>query len=195
MTEQDTAAVELDWGMFQGAEGLDEAQLRPCGSCAACCHCMKIPELQKPPAQDCRHLIPLRVVEREEDLVPGRDCGCRVYAERPESCRVFVCLWKAGFIKSEGHRPDRLGITFSVQTDTAFAPMVIVAHENYPDASRQPEARRVMEAVARRTLLLVFQDHLDHRYFMGPERQVQRALAVVEQVKERLGLGPRPASV
>ena len=65
--------------------------------------------------------------------------------------------------------------------------MVIVAHENFPNASQQPEARRVMEAVARRTLLLAFRDHLGNRSFMGSARQVQRALAVVEQVKERLG--------
>jgi hypothetical protein len=149
---------------------------------------MNVPELEKPAAVDCRHVIPLKVVGRDEDLVPGRDCGCGIYAERPRPCQDFICLWKAGFILAEGHRPDRLGITFSVQTDTAFAPAVVVAHENYPDASHQPEARRVMEAIARHTLLLVFQDHLDNRYFMGPEPQVQHALAVVEQVKKRLGL-------
>jgi len=55
-----------------------EAQ-RQCGDCSLCCKVLRIPELEKP--QD--HWCP--------NFAAGS--GCRIYADRPHSCRIFHCAW------------------------------------------------------------------------------------------------------
>jgi len=53
---------------------------RACGSCSLCCKLLPIRELEKPENQWCVHCR------------PGNG-GCGIYAERPASCRGFVCDW------------------------------------------------------------------------------------------------------
>jgi hypothetical protein len=52
---------------------------KQCGDCSLCCKVLVIPELDKPKDKWC------------PNFAPGT--GCRVYAERPTSCRNFVCRW------------------------------------------------------------------------------------------------------
>lgn len=53
---------------------------------------------------------------------PGVRCvqvcsrGCRVYAERPQSCRDFACVWVQGGLP-KWMRPDKVGIVFTVDQD------------------------------------------------------------------------------
>ena len=59
---------------------MDEAPIVPgraCGTCTLCCKILSITELAKPKGQWCRHC----------DI--GR--GCRIYDQRPPSCRTFIC--------------------------------------------------------------------------------------------------------
>ena len=53
---------------------------RQCGTCTLCCHLPDIDELEKPANELCRHCI-----EQQ---------GCRIYGERPQLCRDFLCLWR-----------------------------------------------------------------------------------------------------
>jgi hypothetical protein len=52
---------------------------RECGSCSLCCKLLDVPEAGKPNHEWCPHCR------------PGH--GCRIYAQRPDICRGFACLW------------------------------------------------------------------------------------------------------
>ena len=71
---------------------------RQCGECTACCTYLKIdtPELQKHGGVDCEHLEPRR--------------GCRIYEQRPQVCRDFLCLWRQTPAVPDDWRPDLSGV-------------------------------------------------------------------------------------
>jgi hypothetical protein len=52
---------------------------RQCGDCSLCCKVLGIPELGKPKDVWC------------PNFAPG--AGCRIYQDRPPSCRNFTCRW------------------------------------------------------------------------------------------------------
>jgi len=60
------------------------AAARECGSCLLCCKLPYLAELNKPIDTWCKH------------AAPGR--GCLIYAERPGSCRGFICGWLSGHV-------------------------------------------------------------------------------------------------
>jgi uncharacterized protein len=55
------------------------ASEKSCGSCTECCRLMHVPELDKPAWVDCPNC--------------ALGVGCKIYSERPQSCRDFACLW------------------------------------------------------------------------------------------------------
>jgi len=57
------------------------APRRTCGTCTLCCKVLRIVELDKEHSVWCRHAR------------PGK--GCAIYADRPRSCRNFVCGYLA----------------------------------------------------------------------------------------------------
>lgn len=52
---------------------------RSCDGCTMCCKVLSIDELNKPADQWCQH------------CQVGQ--GCTIYAERPDECRSFNCMW------------------------------------------------------------------------------------------------------
>lgn len=56
---------------------------RTCGTCSLCCKLPYIAELSKPIDTWCKH------------AARGAG-GCLIYADRPHTCRGFVCGWLAG---------------------------------------------------------------------------------------------------
>ena len=52
---------------------------RQCGDCSLCCKVLGIPELEKPKDVWCPNF--------------AAGAGCRIYADRPPSCRNFACQW------------------------------------------------------------------------------------------------------
>jgi len=54
---------------------------RQCGDCSLCCKLLGIPELNKPKDEWCPNF--------------AAGIGCRIYADRPPSCRDFTCRWLA----------------------------------------------------------------------------------------------------
>lgn len=52
---------------------------RQCGDCSLCCKVLGIPELEKPKDLWCANF--------------ATGTGCRIYLDRPPSCRDFVCRW------------------------------------------------------------------------------------------------------
>lgn len=70
---------------------------RDCGGCVECCRYipLDLPELAKPTGQLCHYCVD--------------GSGCVVHAIRPQTCRVWFCLWRAVEL-SEEWRPDHSGV-------------------------------------------------------------------------------------
>lgn len=71
------------------------AKKRICGGCTACCTTHGVSELDKLPGYSCTHC--------------AVNVGCKIYNNRPTSCKDFRCEWLKGFGKIK-HRPDKTGI-------------------------------------------------------------------------------------
>lgn len=70
---------------------------RECGGCVECCRVipLDLPELAKPTGELCGYCV--------------NGAGCSVHAIRPQTCRVWFCLWRV--IELDDHwRPDRSGV-------------------------------------------------------------------------------------
>src|SRR5215510_6556638 len=65
---------------------------RTCGDCTLCCKLLPVKEIGKVGGHRCQH--------------QSSSKGCRIYANRPDSCRLWSCMWWHG----AGYglrRPDR----------------------------------------------------------------------------------------
>ena len=107
---------------------------KSCGTCTACCRVMGVPELSKPPQQRCTHC----------DI--GR--GCKIYADRPTSCREFECGWLQASPNAmpDRLRPDRCGVVF---TDLASGQGIVARCDIWhPTAWQAPHVLRFLRAAA-----------------------------------------------
>ncbi|MNE01539.1 hypothetical protein D3C80_939820 [compost metagenome] len=70
---------------------------RTCGGCVECCRVipLNLPELAKPTGELCGYCVD--------------GAGCSVHEVRPQTCRVWFCLWRAVEL-SDDWRPDRSGV-------------------------------------------------------------------------------------
>ena len=66
---------------------------RSCGTCTLCCVLPDIDELDKPANHVCRHCVV--------------DTGCLAYADRPLTCRDFLCLWRTDASLDDHWHPER----------------------------------------------------------------------------------------
>lgn len=66
---------------------------RTCGTCTLCCRLPEIEEFSKPPNDWCRHCVP------EE--------GCRIYDDRPQLCRDFLCRYMTDATMPETWAPEQ----------------------------------------------------------------------------------------
>lgn len=76
---------------------------------------MGIVELEKPAGRWCPH------------CAPGR--GCKIYDQRPESCRIFSCTWLTTPMVPEALKPDRTKVVLGLDMGGSR----LVAHID-PDA-------------------------------------------------------------
>ncbi len=115
---------------------------RHCGDCDVCCTVLGVRELGKAEFTRCSHQV---------DGVRG----CSVYADRPDSCGEFRCLWTQGAL---GHRdrPDRLGVmldlTFSEDPRTGAVQhgvhgVIAVEHEEGGFDRARPRLRELASKV------------------------------------------------
>ena len=70
---------------------------RDCGGCVECCRVipLDLPELAKPTGELCAYCVD--------------GAGCSVHAIRPQTCRIWFCLWRVVEL-SDDWRPDRSGV-------------------------------------------------------------------------------------
>lgn len=67
---------------------------RICGNCSACCHEFAVAEVDSKDNDDCQHMA---------------RPGCAIYANRPEACRTYACLWLLGMGEKQD-RPDKINV-------------------------------------------------------------------------------------
>ncbi len=76
---------------------------RSCGSCTLCCKVLGVPEVKKARGSWCIHC--------------DRGSGCRIYADRPQACRSFLCGWLTNRQFGPEWKPDRSKIVITVDRD------------------------------------------------------------------------------
>jgi len=105
---------------------------RSCGTCTMCCKLPAAPEpLNKPAGVWCQHC--------------DKAQGCRIYDERPQGCRDFMCLWKVMPDFPEDLRPDKCKVIWQLSQDGRRA----FAVTEYPDALQTRKQRWLVEQFAR----------------------------------------------
>ena len=79
---------------------------RSCGPCTACCRILEIEVLAKPAGTLCPH---------------NSGIGCTIYAERPDACARWHCLWRKIGALPDALRPDRSGVVFALERSSPDA--------------------------------------------------------------------------
>lgn len=99
--------------------------MHSCDGCTACCKVLKIRELNKPGNTWCQHC--------------QIGVGCGIYEIRPESCRIYECIWlqtqKLSKPIASDLRPDRSKVV--IGTTNQGEDMVLYVTPDRPDAWRQ----------------------------------------------------------
>lgn len=77
--------------------------MQQCGECTACCVLLEITDTASKPNEVCKHC----------DL----GVGCKIYDQRPQGCKEFMCMWlQMGYVHPD-LRPDRCGLMFEKFSD------------------------------------------------------------------------------
>lgn len=125
---------------------LEAKQGRECGGCNACCKLLPMKEFDKPANKRCQHQRLSR--------------GCAIYSRRPMACQMWSCRWLTGDGTEGMRRPDRAHYVIDPIPDYVTArnnitgeginyPCIQVwCDPDYPDAWRDPDLRRFIEAQA-----------------------------------------------
>lgn len=115
---------------------------RKCSDCTLCCKLIPVRELHKKAGNRCQH--------------QQFHKGCKIYPDRPTSCRIWSCLWLTNEDTADLARPDRSHYVLDAQLDyvtvldhttqhTAKMPVVqIWVDPKYPNAHLDPALRRYL---------------------------------------------------
>ncbi len=110
-----------------------------CGTCTLCCKVMGVPALNKLPGEWCVHCDP--------------KVGCKIYDDRPESCRDFECLWlqaqsrKDNMLNEPALRPDKCKGVIVTTTDSGG--IVIKTDPDRPNAYLNGPLKRFVKSTPR----------------------------------------------
>jgi hypothetical protein len=64
-----------------GEERAARVYTRECGECNLCCKLPRVDAVEKPANKWCKHA--------------RKGAGCGIYADRPDACRSYACVWLA----------------------------------------------------------------------------------------------------
>lgn len=110
---------------------------RVCGPCSLCCTSMSVPSQGKPADTRCVHL---------------RQGACGIYKDRPDECRTFECLWRAGALPNE-LRPDKVkAVAYTNPENTVLILRVLPVHRG---AHRKGKLQEYIQRVAARGMSVV----------------------------------------
>jgi len=112
-----------------------------CGTCTMCCTLMRVAmDPPKPERHTCEHCTGI---------------GCGIYAERPEVCAGFQCLWLASqrtpaYALDPALRPDRSGVVIDLN-----CALTLIAHCERADSWRREPMRSWLLHQAHRTNVIL----------------------------------------
>ena len=145
---------------------------RSCAPCSACCDYPALPQLDKPAYELCAH---------------ASEAGCGIYAERPQPCRAYLCLWIEGEF-DDGDRPDQIGLAFDRPSAIAEHPdyagvHVICARELWDGAREGVRAQNLVLRLSRAMIVRLVAPG-GRTELIGPQRQIA---LVAERAAARQG--------
>lgn len=112
-----------------------DKQLRACNSCTMCCKVVAVAALRKPPQRWCSHCR------------PGR--GCEIYADRPEECRTFNCLYLVAPGLSEDWQPETAKMVLAIEENGRR--IGVHVDSTRPDAWRREPYYSKLKELARKS--------------------------------------------
>ena len=115
--------------------------MRQCGDCQTCCRILPTKEINKPALTKCPH--------------QQHHKGCKIYATRPISCRLWSCVWLMEDDNGHLRRPDHCHYVvdpmpdFAIarvpgQPDRELALVQVWVDPKYPDAHEDPGLREYL---------------------------------------------------
>lgn len=116
---------------------------RVCGDCQACCTLMPVEEIGKPGLTRCKH--------QKSAL------GCKIYPNRPHSCRIWSCAWLTDRETVDLPRPDRSRYVVDCWPDTIYmtsvelggrmpqAALQVWCDPRYPEAWDNPKLKAYLD--------------------------------------------------
>jgi hypothetical protein len=165
-----------------------------CGACTLCCTVMKVamdpPKPERTACANCKRT------------------GCAIYADRPEPCRVFQCLWLWSQDKGDpmpaALRPDRCGVVIEINSAG-----YVVAHSHRPASWKREHIGGWLRRATGSTRVLIENGVgvglLDRDgstrplHFAGVDRETNERLYVVdgerppEEIADRILPGSAPS--
>jgi hypothetical protein len=105
---------------------------KSCGSCTKCCTVMGIAELKKPAWEECPNVV--------------KGIGCKIYADRPPSCRQFICGWLLDPYMGPDLKPENCHVVFYQRSAQHI---VATCDDAYPDAWRKPNVVEFLHRLAK----------------------------------------------
>ena len=156
----------------------EPALKRHCGDCRLCCTLVPVEQLHKPANTRCQHQF---------------SGGCRIYAQRPGSCRMWNCAWLTDPTTADLHRPDRAHYVIDTVPDTVVAENdgerhVVDVYQvwidpAHPDAHRDPALRAWLAAMG--TPALVRNGNTSAVFIAPPSRAGGEWLEQESQMQEK----------
>ncbi len=126
---------------------------RDCGECTACCFSLGITEVFSPPFTWCNHC--------------QIGTGCRIYQQRPLSCRLFECEWRKGFGRQRD-RPDKVGYVLDVVQHDVVGHGVLQIHVYTENALESSKAKReIREGVRKNGVVLCVKRDGSQKAYIG----------------------------
>lgn len=112
------------------------------------------------------------------------DQGCSIYAERPQVCREYVCLWREEEFGEAEDRPDLLGLMLDVPANVENHPHyegipVVCVREVREKARDEPRATTLLLKLARQ-IVIRLTDLQGKTQLMGPQHLIS---VLVERAK------------
>jgi hypothetical protein len=105
---------------------------KSCGSCTKCCTVLGIAEIKKPAWEECPNV--------------AAGIGCKIYSDRPASCRQFICGWLLDPYMGPDLKPENCHVVFYQRSEQHI---VATCDAAYPDAWRKPNVVEFLHRLAK----------------------------------------------
>jgi len=108
---------------------------RSCGTCTLCCKVYAIRELNKPPGRWCVHA--------------ERSRGCTIYEKRPDTCRLFHCMWLLDARRAPEWKPEKAHFVVALDL-LGHGALTVALDPGRPDAWKKEPYYSTIRAWAKR---------------------------------------------